>query len=479
MSPTLLVDIGSTVVKLCRHDGGRFGVVETVPRDPHVAPGEQVRALVEDGRLNADAGLRVCSSANGGLRVGVLGLSRRHSATAAARAAVAAGGNVVYERLLDTGTAHPFPHVDLLVLVGGVDGADLRHLRERLAAVHLADHPHDVMVWAGAAAPDLVAGLPVDHVVANVLDEHLRPSMGGLADLVHRLYVGDLVDRKGLRALAGVVDAPIWPTPAVVGLAAERLAGGRVVPATAPFVVVDVGGATTDVLYCAELRPHTAARVAPGESIVRQVFTDLGVVGSLPRLRRRLAGEPALVDLVVAVAPERPRALYHEICDGAALTRSASFLACLFLALRQVTDRDGPCRLDPRKIASVVITGGAWTATAEHTIRRVVAAAWGAADGRWSLHVDQRYQVWAHGLLAVPGPDGARPDRSATAGSPGLVAEVGAEPPFDLGQVETPPLGVVRDLVAAEAAHGEVPGGGMGEHQPADRGRGGHGAGLG
>jgi hypothetical protein len=408
VSPTLLVDIGSTVVKLCLHDGRGFRDVETVPRDPDSSPGEQVRALVDQRRSGADIpGLRVCSSANGGLRVGVLGLSHRHSVAAAARAAVASGSNVVYTRVLDGQSAPPAPQVDLLVLVGGVDGADHRYLRERLAAAPLGDYPHEVMVWAGAHAPDIVAGLPVDRVVANVLDEHLRPSMGGLADLVHRLYIGDLVDSKGLRALAGITDVPIWPTPAVLGLAAQRLASERIVAAaTVPFVIVDVGGATTDVLYCAELRADATARVAPGESIVREVFTDLGVVSSLPGLRRRLATQPGLVDLATAIAPDRSRALYHEICDGAALTPSARFLACLFLALRRLTDPAGPRRLDPHQITSVVLTGGAWTSTPEHAIRRVVGTACGIPDARWSLHVDRRYQLWAHGLVAVPGQDG-------------------------------------------------------------------------
>ncbi len=402
---TLLVDVGSTVVKLCVHrEGTGLGAVEFVPREPHTAPGEQVRALVARHRPSASAGVRICSSANGGVRVGVLGLSLRHSTAAAVRAAVAAGGNVVYQRLLGGGPEPaPLPPVDLLVLVGGVDGADVRHLRHALEHTKLADAPHELLVWAGADAPDVVAGLPVDHVVANVLDERLRPSMAGLTDLIHHVYVEDLVDRKGLRPLAGIADTPIWPTPAVVELAAEGLIGGRPRPVATPFVVVDVGGATTDALYCTELRAPGPLRVAPGESITRQVFTDLGVAASLPALRRLLATEPELFELTAAVAPERARSLHHGLSEGAegSLDPPAGFLACLYLAVRRLTSGVNP-PVEASRIAGFVITGGARGGTGEPAVRRVIAAAAGLGDARFDVHLDRDYTLWATGLLAVP-----------------------------------------------------------------------------
>lgn len=385
----LLADIGSTVVKLCRWDGA-FGPVEVVPRDPAAAPGEQAAALAAD---RPHERLRVCSSANGGLRVGVLGLSA-HSVASAARAAVAAGGNVLYQREYGAvDSAGAWPHVDVLVLAGGVDGAELVHLREGLSALDVSAHPHDVLVWAGAHAPDVAAGLGVGHVVANVLDHRLRPSLAGLAELLRTLYVGDLVDRKGLRALAGRTDVPIWPTPAVVALGVAGWGAARVL--SSPFFVVDVGGATTDVLYSAEL--HAGGPVLGecllGESMVRVVSPDLGVVVSLPSLRERLTADPGLLELASAIAPDRARELYTAISEGAGLDRATTFLACLFLALRRVR-----AHLD--RAVAVAVTGGAWIGTGEDEVGRVVAAATGGSGQQ--VHLDRDYHLWAHGLLAVP-----------------------------------------------------------------------------
>ena len=66
----------------------------------------------------------MCSSAHGGLRLGILGLTGRHSTAAAARAALDAGGNVSYQEQLGENPAGPLGEVDALILVGGVDGAD-------------------------------------------------------------------------------------------------------------------------------------------------------------------------------------------------------------------------------------------------------------------------------------------------------------------------------------------------------------------
>ncbi|HET6209643.1 MAG TPA: glutamate mutase L [Jatrophihabitans sp.] len=406
MSAVLLVDIGSTVIKLCVSSAGTgLGRVERIDRLPDLPPGEQVRQLIEQRHGEpADGPVRVCSSAHGGLRVGILGLTRRHSTTAATRAALDAGGNVSYQALLGTPPTEPLPEVDVLVLVGGVDGADHRWLRTALADTKLADFPHGVLVWAGADAAEVLAALPEHRRVGNVLDHRLRAQPDGLTGLVRELYLDDLIDRKGLRALAGRLDGQLWPTPAAVGLAAHRLSRRQLpIRCPAPFVVVDVGGATTDVYYCTELGD---AGLPAGSSIQREVYTDLGVVGSGAGLLARLAGTPDLLELVAAVAPDAPRALHYAIADSDpdALAPPTGFLSCLFLALRRLAAEH---RLNLAAAAGFLITGGAWRGASLPAIRRVIAA---AVDCRPEIvpHVvlDQDYLMWAYGLQPGAEQDG-------------------------------------------------------------------------
>lgn len=403
-APNLLVDVGSTVVKACTQVApDRFSPVQVLARQVGVAPGDQVSELVERRRRLGPVGaVRVCSSANGGIRVGILGLSRRHSVAAAARAVLAGGGCVVYRRVL--GEDAPLaPPVDVLVLVGGVDGADHRRLLSALPVLRLHLHPHRLLVWAGVDAAEVLAVLPPHRRAANVLGTDLRPDPRGLAELIRDAYVDDLADAKGLGALAAVTEVPIWPTPAVVGLTAERMTRDPVpLGPTTPFVVVDAGGATTDVFACAELRgvDGSSVRSTHGESMVRHVFPDLGVASSAPTLLHRLALEPELLDLGAIVAPDGARAFYYAVCEGdpAALAGPAGFLACLFLALRRVAD----LHVDLARAAGVVITGGAWRCAPPSAIRRVVDATRGTSAPPATVLLDRRYALWAYGLQQVP-----------------------------------------------------------------------------
>jgi hypothetical protein len=309
----------------------------------------------------------------------------------------------------------------VLVVTGGVDGGDHRHLRRAVAAVDLADFPHATLIWAGAAdAVDVAERLKPGHLASNVLDGNIRPRGEGLIAAIRGIYLTDLADHKGLRALAGCTEAPVWPTPAVVSLAAQRMARERLGPAPAtPFVVVDIGGATTDIHYCAELRRGNGAHPAPDESVTRHVFTDLGVSSSGRSLLARISSAPYLHELAEAVAPARARALYQQIReeDPAALAPPAAFLACLFASLRELAHDGSPDGLELAKAASILVTGGAWGDAPRPLIRRVIDAAHRTPGSRWRLLVDRSYLVWAHGLEAVPGLEAA----------PGLEAVPGLE----------------------------------------------------
>ncbi|PPK71200.1 glutamate mutase L [Actinokineospora auranticolor] len=360
---TLLVDIGSTTIKLCEA-GTR--AVRVVPRAPGISPGEQVLSLT-----NGADRLRVCSSANAAPRVGVLGLTRGHSAPAAA------AGNVAYTHLLGERPASPLPHVDILVMAGGVDGADHTHLRTCLSRTRLADHPHDVLVWAGADDPDLVAHLPVDHRAPNVLDHRLRPSPGGLSDLIHNLHLGDLVDHKGLRPLAGATETPILPTPTILTVAAERLTRDNFLPdVTHPFLLVDIGGTTTTIHH----NTH-------------HVFTDLGVANP----HRALATHTGLMDLATAIDPPQARSLYHSLSEGKIPTPQTAFLTCLYLSLWRLTHQG---TLTPQNFTSLLVTGGAWQGTPTPDILRVATTACGLPHAHWNLCLDHHYEFWTHGLTA-------------------------------------------------------------------------------
>ncbi|OKK04751.1 hypothetical protein AMK26_15755 [Streptomyces sp. CB03234] len=398
-APVWLLDVGSTVITLCRaRPSGPADAVVRVARQPGTAPGDQaVELLARHGFDPSTDRLRACSSANGGPTVGVAGMTGRYSIAAAVRAAVFAGADIAYTRALDTPVDGPLPPVDVLVLVGGVDGTDHRRVDAAVRAVRLAEHPHRVAVWAGARDAAAVTALRPRYRVDNVLDVHLRAQCGPLSEALRRIHLDDLVDRAGLRALAELTEVPVLPTPEVVATAARRLAAEADAEGAGPFAVLDVGGTTTDVHYRA---------AGGGDQVESHVFTGLGVGGAHRSLLARLADAPYLGDFVHAVSPTGHRARYQRLRDGdaTALPTRDAVLGCVFLALRDLHERHG-VELG-RAAARLVVTGGAVGGLEPALLGRVAEAACGLRSASSGCAVDEAPLLWTRGLLD-PRPVGA------------------------------------------------------------------------
>ncbi|WP_411102095.1 glutamate mutase L [Streptomyces sp. cmx-4-9] len=406
-----LADAGSAEVKLCRTaPDGRPGAVVRAARRADLTPGEQLRGLLERHGFDPSADrLRVCSSARGGLRVGLLGLTGRFSLAAAARAATLAGASVGYARRLADPPGRPCAEVDVLVAVGGVDGGDPRHLRAALEGLRLDAYPHRSLVWAGAAEmaaePDLPGPPAAWQRTGNVLDPALRPRCGPLAETLRRLHLADLAhlaDPAALRAVASLAEVPVLPTPAAVARSGWwRSAGARAgtAPAGEVRLAVDVGGGSTEVhRWPGGTDNCVADGCGPAGGAPYEVFAGLGVAGDRRPLLARLAHAPYLDELVDAVAPDDRRAVYQRLRDGeeGALPVRRAFLACLFTALRE--PGAGPAAAG--RLASLTLTGGACRTAGPAAVRRTVDAARGRSDGPWTLVLDEAHDLWARGLAA-------------------------------------------------------------------------------
>lgn len=398
--PLLLMDVGSTAIKWCLTDGDEFGVVSREQRLPEVPVGQQATAIAD---RYPGLPLRVCSSARSELRVGLLGLTGRYSLAAGRRGVLAAGGRLSYAWQLGR-TASPDPDlgdpVDVLVLTGGTDHGDHRRLSAALAGFRPSDHPHAALVWAGAAGAAL--DLPVQHRVPNVQDDQLRPTPAGLTALLRQLQAGiGSFGRHELGGLASRIDGPILPTPLAVGSAA-----GELVTERQASLVIDVGGTSTDL--------HYRRGPSPAGTSIRLAFPELGLAGSRVALAARIADEPLLYELIEAIAPADPRALYQRLrgADQDALATPVGFLACVFASVAELAnavreqpgaDREPTCASLDLTNTDVMVTGGACTDVPPPTIARVLEAATGQPARGRPVTVDAGYQLWARGLRPADG----------------------------------------------------------------------------
>ncbi|SDE54710.1 glutamate mutase L [Glycomyces harbinensis] len=323
------VDVGSTYTKAAAVDADTGGLLGAASHPTTLATD------VMDGlRAAADAAAPegadvidtlVCSSAGGGLRLAVIGNEPLVTARAAYRAGLSAGARVVDVRagrigaggFADLAAARP----DVILLAGGTDGGDdtalLDHAAGLAASACERRGPHTPVVFAGnQSALDEVtglltaAGIPVTGV-ANVL-----PRIGALNPLpartaLRQVFLRHVIAGKHLSASADFTAMVKAATPDAVLTGVELLADTT----GADLLVVDVGGATTDVYSVltpdAELQGPRAdvagtawrSRTVEGDLGVRHTAVgiteaaeeeDLPASWTLPEAARLRAANPAL-----------------------------------------------------------------------------------------------------------------------------------------------------------------------------------------
>lgn len=393
----LLIDFGSTFTKVVAVETGTPRLLGTAQAPTTVAEGIMVGLREALAKLEAATGLRAgdfgvrlaASSAAGGLRMVAVGLVPELTVEAARRAALGAGAKLLrgfaYELTPDDLAELERLDPDLLLLAGGTDGGN----REVIL------HNARVLAASRLRAPVIVAGnrsaaSEVERILReagkearrteNVMPELDQLNVEPARQAIRTLFFERIVHAKGLEVAQEFVGGIVMPTPAAVLQAAELLAKGLPEEqGLGELVVVDVGGATTDVHSLAEgqpTRPNVAWRGLPEPFAKRTVEGDLGVRVSAAaaveavgeeRLRRLLPEFPApfgeyAADLSITTGtlPETAagRAFDQALartCVEAAVARHAGRLETLYTPFGASYVQKGK---DLTGVKAVVGTGG-------------------------------------------------------------------------------------------------------------------------
>jgi len=444
------VDFGSTFTKAALVDLDAGELLATT-QHPTTIPDANGTGDVLDGYdaclatlerahpLARDARTLACSSAGGGLRIAVLGNEALVTAEAGRRVALSSGGKVVATLStdrrpgeLDATLTETRP--DVLLLTGGTDGGDSEAVMAAAREIATSRWDGPVVVAGNADAREEVAGLLAR--LPHVLADNVVPRIGVLAPdsarrAIREMFLSHVIGGKHLSSRADFASMVLGATPDVVLtgvelLAGELLAGGE--GSRAPgsgVVVVDVGGATTDVHSVVLIDPeegtlsHEVVATAP---VTRTVEGDLGMRWSAATTAAA-AGEAGL-DVPADAVRRAGDPAYVPDTDEARVGDEALATAATVLAVRRhagrsrvvlsptgrVVERTGK---DLRAVELVVGSGGVLRSADPEAARRILAAATGPDPDGWQLPerprlvVDSGYVLAAAGLLGL-GDDRAR-----------------------------------------------------------------------
>lgn len=405
MTTLLSIDIGSTYTKGARFQlaEGRLAVAayaKTPTTVAHLKDGFDTVRRQLDPEGTADR-IVFSSSARGGLAISAIGLVPDLTLKVAKLAALSAGGKVVSVHAYKLTSAHldelAATRPDILLLAGGTDGGNESYVRHNAAMLaklpsRLEGLELPAVVYAGnAVLQEEVAevlrptGFEV-HLASNLLPEVEQVEPESARERIREVFLRTIVHGKGLDEIVAEIGSEPLPTPLAVLTLVEAIR--KEAPDFGDFLLVDMGGATTDVYSAGEGLDHEARVILRGirePEIKRTVEGDLGMRVSASvaahsaraTVRKALGeGEEAAFDAFIShlmAAPDhlpvdaqedRFDRILASACIQHALSRHAGTWRRVFTASGETFVQTGK---DLRQVKKLIGSGGFLSALPDFT----------------------------------------------------------------------------------------------------------------
>lgn len=298
MNALLLIDFGSTYTKLTAVDMDNEEVIAsskaltTVQSDIMIGFQNAYSILNEkckDKSIQFNEML-ACSSAAGGLKMIAVGLVPDLTAEAAKRAALGAGSRIleVYSHELTLREIRDIiqKKPDIILLAGGTDGGNkdcILH-NAKMIAMNIKDVP--VVVAGNKKANDEIEEIFTQQGIDYIITDNVMPKLNVLnvepaREAIRDIFMKKIVEAKGMKGVESFINGILMPTPAAVLNAAKILANGTdEEEGIGDLIVVDIGGATTDIHSIADGEPTKPGVMKTGLQepyAKRTVEGDLGM----------------------------------------------------------------------------------------------------------------------------------------------------------------------------------------------------------
>ncbi|SHK12680.1 conserved hypothetical protein [Hathewaya proteolytica DSM 3090] len=298
MDAYLLLDFGSTYTKLTAVDIENEEILATAKdittiEDDIMIGFNKAYAKIEEQIKGKNVNFvkkLACSSAAGGLKMVAIGLVPELTAEAAKRAALGAGARIlnVYNFQLTNGETEEIKNsnLDMILLAGGTNGGNKECIIHNAKMIAKHQIPVPVVVAGNKTANDEIidifdkAGIRYS-ITQNVMPELNELNVEPAREEIRKIFMGNIVQAKGLGNAESFVNGILMPTPAAVLKAAEALSQGTdEEEGIGDLMVVDIGGATTDIHSLAAGEPSKGGVTVRGLEepyAKRTVEGDLGM----------------------------------------------------------------------------------------------------------------------------------------------------------------------------------------------------------
>ena len=297
MKNYLLIDFGSTNTKLTAVDVENATILgtakhfTTVEEDIRIGYNNALEELYSKcGKIEFEKTI-ACSSAAGGLKMAAIGLVEELTVEAAKRACYGAGGKVdlVFSHYITTSEVEQIieKKIDIVLLAGGTNGGNSDCVLFNAEMLGKGGVKVPVVYAGNKSCQDQIKAIFDKYQLDGYICDNIMPTLNVLnidaaRDVIRKIFLNNIIAAKGIKKIEENIEGGVvLPTPFAVLKAAELLSKGYLHDeGLGDIVLIDIGGATTDVYSMGSGTPKRADVILKGLEepyAKRTVEGDLGM----------------------------------------------------------------------------------------------------------------------------------------------------------------------------------------------------------
>lgn len=347
MNNKLLIDVGSTYFKICA-DGKLEQHFRNFNKSILDDLNHKCSHTIE--KFSPDE-IFICSSANGGLSTLIIGLTHSFSLKYATNIALNSGINIIdtiiYQDIEEASV--PSDLIDVVIVVGGINKKSKVFGDPLYKYLSKINYSNIVYVGNTDDAASVQTHIKNITVLPNIIDDRLHIVEEDLRNYLTNLYQQDIEGKEDIKDLYQITSNQIYSTPYIVNRTLPLIDAKFSV--VNPFILLDIGGATTDIHYSKDLVDDN---LVTENEFDRLVFKKLGVYKSRESLIFVAKNNEFVGELLMHLNVTEN--IFDEFNEKA--TRILMQLAIFLVLCKMSHYRPNYINLKLLSINSIVLTGG-------------------------------------------------------------------------------------------------------------------------
>jgi len=386
----MLIDVGSTYFKVATKNGISHhfrNFDKNIYDDLVFKCGDEIKNYEKED-------IQICSSANGGLSTLIIGLTESFSLKYASNIAYNSGINIIETVVYSQIETYPVPSemLDVVIVVGAIDSVE--NVYDQTLIDYLDKLNYSNIVYVGSKTQVEFLNKNIENLVIlpNIIDNKLKMVEDDLKEYLTNLYQADIMGKEDIKKLYDLTANQIFSTPYIVNQSLPLI--HTKLNVADPFIVIDIGGATTDIHYSKDLVDDN---IITENEYDRLVFKKLGVYKSRESLVHTAKNNEFVYELLAHLNTTE-----NMLDDKGESATKLLMKLSIFLVLYKISHHHKSylnIKLDT--LNSIVLTGGITKVLDDAEMEDIISFFYKKLlnyDTTPTLVVDKDYAIWTLGM---------------------------------------------------------------------------------